>query len=64
MSKRKGQKNLQIWVRLDCSNSEAPRFDVTDDGEAVSQDVAEVLMRRSVISKTGGDPRQMLIQRQ
>lgn len=54
LSKRKSQKNLQIWVRLDCSNPEAPRFDVTDDGEAVSQDVAEVLMRRPVISKTGG----------
>ena len=54
LSKRKSHKNLQIWVRLDCSNPEAPRFDVTDDGEAVSQDVAEVLMRRPVISKTGG----------
>ena len=54
MRKRKEQRNLQIQVRLDCSNPEAPQLEVTDDGEAISQNMAEVLMQRPVNSESGG----------
>lgn len=54
LRKHNGQRNLQIQVRLDCSDTEAPKLDVTDDGEAISQNLAQVLMRRPVTSETGG----------
>lgn len=54
LRKHNDQRNLQIKVRLDCSDPEAPELDVTDDGEAISQNLAQVLMRRPVTSETGG----------
>lgn len=54
MHKYNHERNLQIQVRLDCSNPEAPKLDVTDDGDAISQNMAEFLMRRPVKSETGG----------